>query len=64
MRTDEEAINAALALICGIEPQDELESALATQMAAVHNASLEMLKRVMYEEQTTDGVTEGVNRVT
>ena len=64
MRTDEEAINAALALICGIEPQDELESALATQMAAIHHASLEMLNRVMLQEQTMEGVNHGINRVT
>ena len=64
LRTDEEAINAALALICGIEPQDELESALATQMAAIHHASLEMLNRVMLQEQTMEGVNHGINRVT
>lgn len=49
---------------CGINPQDALESVLATQMAAVHHASLEMLKRVMLAEQTTEGVNDGINRVT
>lgn len=62
MQTDEEALNAALALVCGINPQDELESALATQMAAIHHASLEMMRRAMIGDQTVEGVTEGINR--
>ena len=64
MQTDEEALNAAFALVCDIDPQDAVESALATQMAATHHASLEMMRRVMIDEQTVEGVNYGINRVT
>lgn len=44
--------NAALALICGIDPQDEMEGALATQMVGCHALSMEMLCRA----KTTENV--------
>lgn len=48
---DQEAhVNAFLALISGIAPEDELEAALAVQIAATHAASLDFLRRSM----TTD----------
>ena len=39
------AVNASLALIGAIAPRDELEAALALQMSATHDLSLEMLRR-------------------
>ncbi len=38
-------LNAALALVAGINPTDELEAALATQMAGCHALSMAMLCR-------------------
>lgn len=41
------ALNAALAIVAAIDPQNELEAALAVQMAGTHAVSNEMLGRVM-----------------
>jgi hypothetical protein len=40
-----EGLNASLALIGAIAPENELEAALASQMAATHELSMEMLRR-------------------
>jgi hypothetical protein len=56
--------NAALASILEIDPQDSVELMLATQMATVHNMSLEMSRRVMLSEQTFEGVDANINRAT
>ncbi len=56
--------NATLASILEIDPQDSVELMLATQMATVHNLSMEMLKRVMLNEQTFAGVDANINRAT
>lgn len=45
-----DGLNASLALIGAIGPQNELEAALAVQMAATHELSLEMLKRTKVTE--------------
>jgi hypothetical protein len=45
-----EGLNASLALIGAIAPENELEAALASQMAATHELSMEMLRRT----RTTD----------
>ena len=58
----EDEINASLALLSGIAPQDELECALAAQMIAVHNLSMESLRKAIIPDQTTDGVTLNTNR--
>ncbi|UDL95817.1 hypothetical protein LGH83_06335 [Lichenihabitans sp. PAMC28606] len=42
---DSMSLNASLALVDGIRPQDELEGALATQIAASHALSLKMLRK-------------------
>jgi hypothetical protein len=42
---DVTSLNAALALMGAIDPQDELEAALAMQMAGCHSLSVEMLGR-------------------
>ena len=47
---DEEAINFALAVIAGIEPQDELETMLAMQMVAVHMATMTFTRRLAHVE--------------
>lgn len=40
-----EGLNASLALIGAIQPIDELEAALATQIAATHDLAMEMMNR-------------------
>lgn len=40
-----EGLNASLALIGAVAPENELEAALASQMAATHELSMEMLRR-------------------
>lgn len=55
-------VNAGLAALAGIQPRDELEGMLATQMVAVHNMALEMSKRALLPEQTVEGVSENVSR--
>lgn len=42
---DPQALNAAIALLGAIGPKDELEGALAQQMAATHTLAMEMLRR-------------------
>ena len=56
------AMNASLAMFYGIEPKDEIEAALAVQMVGIHNATVEMTGRAMHPEQTTEGVSENINR--
>ena len=45
-------VNAALASIIEIDPQDSTELMLASQMVAVHNMAMEMSRRAMNVEQT------------
>jgi len=58
------AINAAYAMYQGIDPRDNVECLLATQMVAVHNMAMELAKRTMIPDQTFEGVNANVNRVT
>lgn len=51
---DPAAVNAALALIGAIGPQDELEGALAVQMAGCHSLTMEMLGRAKTTERIGD----------
>lgn len=48
-------VKAALAVLKGIKPSDELEGLLAAQMVATHEAAMECLRRAMIAEQTFDG---------
>ena len=43
---DEGRLNFALAMVQGVEPRDQIETMLAAQMAAVHNASMTAAKRL------------------
>ena len=52
-KTDEDLtmpVNAALAFIRSIDPQSELESALAAQMFATHQLSMEVMRRASKAE--------------
>ena len=46
----ENASNFALSVIRGVNPADEVEAMLATQMAAVHQATMMMAKRLNHVE--------------
>jgi hypothetical protein len=45
-RGDEQAVNFNLSMIQGVEPTDQIETMLATQMAAVHNATMKYADRL------------------
>jgi hypothetical protein len=53
---------ALMAAMAGINPRDEIEGMLAAQMVAVHNASMECLRRAMLTEQTFEGRRENLNQ--
>jgi hypothetical protein len=48
-------VKAAIAILEGIKPRDEIEGMLATQMVATHNAAMECLRRAMVPAQTFPG---------
>lgn len=54
--------NRVMALLHGIQPQDEIEGMLAVQMVGVHNVVAELLKRVMLIGQTDIGKELNVNQ--
>ena len=60
----EEFTNNAMALLNGIQPQDEIEGILAVQMIAVHNMAMETIKRAMITGQTFEGEESYVNYAT
>jgi hypothetical protein len=53
-------INAAIAGLIGINPNDELEGMLAAQLVACHNATMEFYRRAMIGEQTFEGRRENL----
>lgn len=55
-------LNAALQLIYGMKPKDELEGVLATQMAGVHNLAMEFMRRAMHPGQSPEGVSTNTER--
>jgi len=57
-------VNASMAAILEIDPQDSTELMLATQMVTVHNVTMEMSRRALLSEQTEDGVDSCINRTT
>ncbi len=63
---DESASNFAVAIVESIEPRDELEALLALQMAAVHNASMTMARRLAHVDtlQQQDSAERALNKLT
>jgi hypothetical protein len=55
-------LNATVAGLIGISPQDELEGMLAAQLIACHNASMECYRRAMIGEQTFEGRRENLSQ--
>jgi hypothetical protein len=45
---DEDGTNFMLAVVKGIEPRDQVEAMLASQMAAVHNATMTFARRLAH----------------
>jgi len=60
----DEFMNNAMALLNGIQPQDEIEGMLAVQMIAVHNMAMETIKRAMITGQTFEGTEGNVTQAT
>ena len=58
------AYNSTMAILTGIQPQDEIEGMLAVQMIGVHNMAMETLKRAMISDQTFEGKQANVNQST
>lgn len=56
--------NNALAILTGIQPQDELEGMLAVQMIGVHNMAMETLKRAILAGQSFEGKQVNINQAT
>jgi hypothetical protein len=60
----EEFANNAMALLNGIQPQDEIEGMLAIQMIAVHNMVMETIKLAMVTGQTFQWKEASINHAT
>src|SRR3954466_11121133 len=59
-----ETLNAALAAVTGIAPQDEAEAMLAAQMVSVHWLAMTMLKRAALDQPSFEIYDSIVNRAT
>jgi hypothetical protein len=57
-------MNTALALLHGIQPRDEIEGMLASQMIGVHNLAMERMGRAMISDQTFRGREANINQAT
>jgi hypothetical protein len=53
---------AALAVLIGIKPTDEIEGMLGAQMLATHSAAMECFRRSMIRDQTFEGRHEALNQ--
>jgi len=62
---DERGINFMLAVAKGIEPRDQIEAMLATQMAAVHNATMTFARRLAHVDNLPqqDSAQTGFNKL-
>ena len=60
----EEFSNNAMALLNGIQPQDEIEGMLAVQMIAVHNMIMETMKLAMVTGQRFEWKEASINHAT
>jgi hypothetical protein len=58
--TRDRQLGATVAGLAGIGPKDELESMIAAQLIAAHNAAMECYRRAMLAEQTFEGRRENL----
>ncbi len=62
---DEDGTNFALAIVKGVEPRDQIEAMLASQMAAVHLATMTFARRLAHVEdiQQQDSAQNAFNKL-
>jgi hypothetical protein len=60
--TENPRFRAILGGLIGIEPKDELEAMIATQLVGAHNAAMECFARAMIPEQTLEAWRENLNQ--
>ena len=53
-----------MAILNGIQPQDEFEGMLAIQMIGVHNVAMAAIRRGMLKDQTFVGIQANADRAT
>lgn len=60
----EKDLNFALSVVRAVAPQDEVETLLAAQMAAIHNATMTFARRLNYVEtlEQQEGAERGLNK--
>jgi hypothetical protein len=51
-----------IAAMSGMEPQDELEGMLVSQLVSVHNSAMERYRRAMISDQTFEGRRENLSQ--
>ena len=61
-KTKHAQINAALSVLIGIGPRDELEGMMAAQLIAAHSAAMECYRRAMIGDQTFEGRRESLSQ--
>jgi hypothetical protein len=61
-QTRDRQLQAALAVLLGIKPADEIEGMLAAQLVATHSAAMECFRRSMIREQTFEGRRENLTQ--
>jgi hypothetical protein len=64
VRDAADVLNQNLPLLQAIKPQDELEGMLAVQMVGIHNLTMEMMSRSTILDQSIEGVSSNINRIT
>jgi hypothetical protein len=62
-KTFDRQMDATLAALMGIAPQDELEAMMAAQLIASHHAAMECYRRAMLGDQTFEGRRENLTQV-
>ena len=60
--TRDRQLSATVAALVGIHPRDELESMMAAQLIAAHNAAMECYRRAMIGEQSFEGRRENLSQ--
>lgn len=60
----ERSVNGSVGFVAGIQPQDTIEAMLATQMAGIHNATMEALKRAARPDQPSEFRQANLNQAT
>jgi hypothetical protein len=61
-KTREIQCKATVSALIGIAPKNEIESMIATQLIAAHNAAMECYRRAMLGEQTFEGRRENLSQ--